>query len=109
MRLAPALIACLVVSARCYAQTWWDDAWACRRTVEVNQPVPQRPGEEAVFASFPTGGFLQADGADIRVLAEDKPAPHKIIFIGPGDRVSLLFRYVPGCRRYYIYYGNPQC
>ncbi len=51
---------------------------------------------------------MRPDGADIRVLGGNRVVPHEVVFIGPGDRVSLLFAYRPGRTEYYIYYGNPE-
>ena len=68
-----------------------------------------RPGQEAAAVEFPTGGHVQPSGDDIRVIVGDNLIPHRIIFVGPGDRVSLLFKHIPGRLRYYIYYGNAKC
>jgi len=94
---------------------WWNEAWKCRRTVEVQWPRRMRPGEEATAVAFPTGGYLQSRGEDIRVIAvtadrKNVPIPHKVIFVGPGDRASLMFPCKPrGYQRYHVYYGNPDC
>lgn len=91
------------------AQPWWNPEWQCRRTVELEAFTRNRPGEEAVFVEFPTGGHVQPDGRDIRVLAGDNPVASQVVFLGPGDRVSILFRPERGRTRYYVYYGNPNC
>ena len=106
------LATCAILSlsaAKAFPQSWWNAEWQCRRIVEVAPPSEKRPGTEAAFVSFPTGGHLQPEGRDIRVLAGDRLLGHQVVFVGPGDRVSLLFQYVPGRREYYIYYGNPTC
>ena len=95
----------------CLAQAWWNDAWQYRRTVEVEPMAYQRPGGEAALVEFTTGGHIQPDGADIRVVgtAKKKLVPHQVVFVGPGDRVSVIFKHIRGMRRYYVYYGNPKC
>ena len=106
-RLAFAAVVVMVAARVCFGQAWWNEDWQCRRTVEVDPPALARPGEEAALVSFTTGGHLRSDGADIRIVAGDEILPHKVVFIGPGDRVSLLFRVMPGRTRYHAYYGNP--
>jgi len=96
-------------SAAAFGQPWWNDAWQCRRTVEVEGSRTGIPGDEAAVVEFTTGGCLQPDGRDIRVVASGRTVPHKIVFIGPGDRVTLLFQVLPVFRQYSIYYGNAAC
>jgi len=88
---------------------WWNEEWRCAREFEVEPPSYERPGEEAVYVAFTTGGYMRPDGADIRVVAGGEVTPHRVIWVGPGDRVSLLFKFVKGQRRYEVYYGNPKC
>ena len=95
--------------APAFGAGWWNEEWRCMRKVTVQEPKPSRPGEEAGFIEFTTGGFLQPTGADIRVLVGGKLTPHQVLSVGPGDRVSLFFKHVPGRTIYQIYYGNPKC
>lgn len=90
------------------AAPWWDDAWSCRRTVKVSPAGRGRPGEEAALVEFTTGGYLRPDGGDLRVFAGPQLIPHKLLFVGPGDRVSLMFPVQPGRAQYDVYYGNPK-
>jgi len=88
---------------------WQDPSRRCMRLVTVEAPASERPGEEAVYVAFPTGGFILPDGADIRVVTGktgDNVVPRKVISVGPGDRVSILFKYVRGETTYRIFYGS---
>ena len=99
----------LLFAASARADAWWDAQWQCRLRVQVDPPKLNRPGQEAVHVAFTTGGFLQPDGDDLRVLAGDDIIPHYVVSIGPGDRVSLMFKYVSDRPVYHVYYGNPNC
>ena len=104
-----ALILCFAVAQVSFAASWWDPQWRCMRRVAADSPIYRRSGRAAVHVEFTTAGYLQAGGEDIRVLAGEKIVPHHIVFVGPGDRVSLLFEYLSGRKGYQIYYGNPAC
>ena len=100
---------CFVTADALAADRWWNNDWHCLRTFEVTPLSYQRPGEEAVHVTFTTGGYLQPNGEDLRVLAGGEIIPHKLVWVGPGDRVSLLFKYVEDKKTYEVYYGNPKC
>ena len=103
-----ALVSAAWAQARKTRDRWWDRRWDCRRTVEVQAPKPKYPGDEVGYVEFRTGGRIEADGRDLRVVAQDKPVAHKIIQLGPGDVCKVAFRLVPGVTTYGIYYGNPK-
>jgi len=100
-----ALSSLLAPAKSASAQSWWDAEWQCRRTITVKKHK-RRPGEEAAHVRFSTGGFLRPDGGDLRVFGKRKIVPYKIVSVGPGDKVSLLFKVLKGCDEYHIYYGN---
>jgi len=109
--LLPAILAALLLNGISLAQRiiWQDPNRRCMRLVAVKPPAEGRPGEEAVHVTFPTGGFLLPDGGDIRVLTGkvgNDAVPYKVIHVGPGDRVSLLFKYVRGENWYRVFYGS---
>jgi len=85
---------------------WWNKQWTCRRKVEVQAPKSKYEGEEVGYVEFRTGGYMQVDGRDLRVVAGRDVMPHKAIQIGPGDFAKVAFRLTEGVKTYYVYYGN---
>ncbi len=103
-----------------HAQSWWNAQWKYRRTIiykpaneqsAYKQTTYKRTNQpDACVVSFLTGGAINPDGSDIRVLGQDgKIRKTFILSIGPGDIVRLAFQ-AKGTKkhRYYIYYGNPK-
>ncbi len=90
------------------AQGWWKSKWKVRRTI-VYKPKDNREGFGCAV-TFLTGGKLRPDGGDIRVIGPgSKVLKHRILRIGPGDIVSIVFDAKGKAeKKYYIYYGNPE-
>ena len=104
------LLALGLVAARgAAAERWWNDEWQCMRKFDVTPLSAARPGAEAVHVSFTTGGYLQPEGRDLRVVTAGEAVGHKVVWVGPGDQVSLLFEPSKDRQTYEVYYGNPNC
>ena len=85
-------------------------AWRVRRTFAIppaSPKQPKMPGLDCVYVEFPTSGFLQPDGRDLRVVMDGKPAPFKIVDIGFGGYVKLVAGITGSSGRMEVYYGNP--
>jgi hypothetical protein len=64
-------------------------------------------GEIAV-ADFYTAGHALPNGADVRVVTDDgKICPTRILKVGPGDTIELIFQLAKFQRKYAVYWGNP--
>jgi len=87
---------------------WWDAKWRFRRAVSVSAvPVTGLPGSEIGVATIITGGQARPDGRDIRVGLRTGPlTPHRVLMVGPGDRVRVAFALKPTVKDYYVYFGN---
>lgn len=90
-----------------YGSVWWKTDWKVRRMVIYKPKGNQNPSGCKV--SFLTAGFLKEDGSDIRVIGPSGiPVRHRILKVGPGDMVSIVFDAKGNSeKRYFIYYGNP--
>ena len=90
---------------------WMDPAWAYRRGVDVPKYKATRlPGADVAVVEMPTGGLCKPDGSDIRVTAAGGAlTAHRVLMMGPGDRVRLAFALrPPAVRNYHVYFGNPK-
>lgn len=87
---------------------WWDREWKHRRTVHVRPPEGALPGKDVGVVSFLTGGLVQPDGRDIRVVNRRDAVPSKVLMMGPGDRCLVIFEMVPGQTVYHVYNNNPR-
>ncbi len=87
---------------------WWNFKWSHRRVVTVSDvPRTRLPGEEVAVVTMPTGGLVRPDGRDIRVATgAGTLLPHRVLMVGPGDRVRVAFALRGGITRYYVYFGN---
>jgi len=102
----------MAVRAASFCGEGWGpySAWKVRRTVGIPPADPKQPkmrGLDCVYATFPTAGFLQPDGRDLRVVIGAKPAPFKVVDIGYGGYVRLVAGLSAAADRMHIYYGNP--
>jgi hypothetical protein len=100
------LIALLfVIPAQAFAVSgWFDDSF--RRPVEVIWDAENAGGSELCYVELYTGGH--PDGSDLRVSTDEgRQVPAKVLRVGPGDRVSLIFSLAKGIKHYHVYFGNP--
>lgn len=108
--LAPWLFAfCTSVGSPSFAHAaWFDAAWPFRREINVNWEAEKSQGHELGLAQVYTAGRHKEDGSDVRVAAEDgRQLPSRVLGVGPGDQVRIVFALTKGQRRYYVYFGNP--
>ncbi len=104
------LIAATVSAAGADESARWRLAgWTHRIEATVsNVTQTHLPGADVAVATFYTGGIAAADARDIRVDAAGAgPVDHRILQVGPGDRLRVAFALRPDVDRYYIYLGNP--
>ncbi len=107
--LSCALLVCALPSANA-AEAWWHKDWKVRRKVVVRGRT-NAPGDDICYAEFYTGGMMQKDGRDVRVVESGRLVPYQIIHFGPGDFVKLVIKLDKtrrSQRTYYVYYGNPK-
>ncbi len=89
-------------------ERWWNRNWKYRRAVTVSDvPKTLLPGDEVGAVTMPTGGFLGPEGRDVRVTtAGGQVTPHRVLMVGPGDRVRVAFALRKGVKKYFVYLGN---
>jgi hypothetical protein len=88
------------------ASGWFDNPF--RRPVEVIWDAEHGGGYELCSVEFYTGGHVNPDGSDLRVATEDgRQVAAKVLRVGPGDKVSLIFSLARGVKKYFVYFGNP--
>jgi hypothetical protein len=89
------------------ASAWFDPAWPFRREVELAWEAEKASGSELALAEIYTAGHHKEDGSDIRVAADDgRVVASRVLGIGPGDFVRLVFNPSKGQRKYHVYFGN---
>jgi tetratricopeptide (TPR) repeat protein len=70
-------------------------------------PATGYPGDDVAVVTMPTGGKIRPDAGDIRVLTgAGQQASHRVLMVGPGDRVRVAFAIRRGASRYWLYFGN---
>lgn len=112
VRLARCLLAWtawMLASAPAGGQEGWSDyAWRYRRSATVKKVRRTGlAGDEIAVVTMPTAGLTAAGAADVRVTTADgKVTPHRILMVGPGDRVRLAFALRPPTSKYFVYFGN---
>jgi hypothetical protein len=63
-------------------------------------------GGEICYVEFYAAGHLLPDGADVRVAMDDgRQVAAKVLMVGPGDRVSVIFSLAKGVKKYFVYFG----
>jgi tetratricopeptide (TPR) repeat protein len=100
------MIAFAAAPSRADNTPWWDPAWAYRRTIEAKPPSTFYAGPDVGVVEFLTGGAIQPDGRDVRVIGRGQVLPAKVIMVGPGDRCLTAFEMLPAVSVYHVYYGN---
>ena len=116
-RVARTLCVCVCVVALAAVQTrggsvGWGryGAWKVRRTVSIpaaDAKQPAMPGSDCCYVVFPTAGFLQADGRDLRVTVDGAAARFRVVDIGYGGSVRLVAAVGKKASHMRVYYGNP--
>ena len=109
----PALRKCLVTvglllcpAVHAATGSWWNDDWACRKTVSV-VPVGDVAEHPAAAITFTTGGELKPDAADLRVINQDgEEVPHSVIASGFEDLCTVAFPVDRPRQEFHLYYGN---
>lgn len=98
---------CCHASAFDVSAAWFDGAWPFRREVNVTWEADKAQGHELALAEVYTAGHHKEDGSDVRVAAEDgRQMASRVLGVGPGDQVRVVFALAKGQRRYYVYFGN---
>ncbi len=88
---------------------WTEGAWQFRRPIDVDWIPDKTSGEEITYVNFYTAGAQQLSGDNIRVADENnKLVPCRVLMIGPGNRMRVLFAPTRGIKRHYVYFGHPK-
>jgi len=98
-----ALILLLVFASPASAETpWWNAAWRCRREVVF----PEKTDANVFEVVFPNHGVGRPDGRDVRVVAGGAELPLRVLSVGPGDTVHVVFER-RGEAPHFIYWDHP--
>jgi len=96
------LLAALASGALAAESPWWDAKWQLRREVVF----PENSGASAFEVTFPNHGLSRADGSDVRVVAGGAELPMRVLSVGPGDLVHVVFERA-GTGPCFIYWNSP--
>ena len=95
----PALLLTALCSPALALSGWFDDSF--RRPIEVIWNAEQAGGYELCYVEFYTGGNMNPDGSDLRIATDEgRQVPAKVLRVGPGDKVSVIFSLFKGARKY---------
>ena len=101
------LLLALMLAPSAASAAWFDNAWPYRRALEVIWDAERAGGAELAMAEFYTAGHHKPNGDDIRVAADDGAlVPSRVLMVGPGDRVRVVFALRKGQRKYFAYFGH---
>jgi PKD domain-containing protein len=110
MTLRPSIFTALCAAALFCAPAradWFDSHWQYRRALKVNWDAARAVGGELATAELYTAGH-ESGGRDVRVTtANGGIVPSRVLDVGPGDLLRLVFALAPGQNNYYVYFGNP--
>jgi tetratricopeptide (TPR) repeat protein len=82
----------------------WSARLARRRAV---LDVSRAEDSPAAYVEFLSGGYCDPGGQDITVFDEKgNRVPHRIMSIGPGDRLLIAYQ-LTDSKRYFLYYSQP--
>jgi hypothetical protein len=103
-------IAILAIGQTATGQSRWAEPdCAYRRSITVAWNSDNPDGREMAMVDCLTSGHANADGGDVRVTTADgREIPSRVLFVGPGDSVRVLFPLAAGVRQYEVYFGNPR-
>lgn len=88
---------------------WWDEAWPCRRVFRILRTPPNLQVTNAVAVEFLTGGRVQPDGRDVRVVGpEGQEVRSRVLRVEPEGVTAVAFEVLQPGGLYAVYYGHPQ-
>ena len=98
----------MLLAAGSVRAAWSQPAWSCRRPVAVTWDAEHASGRELASVEFYTDGRGKPDASDVRIATEDgRLVLSRLLQVGPGDRVRMLFALQKGVRDYDLFFGNP--
>jgi len=78
-----------------------------RRTLELISDPHRVDADDTCVAEFYAPGLAKPDGSDLRIADENgKFVPSRVLMVGPGDRVRMLFNPLKNQIKYAVYWGN---
>ena len=108
----------LLLSLPAAAQAWWNDDWAFRKSIVIEQGASAEPAPLLVRlhpGNFSFFSDMQADGGDIRFVAGDDRTPlrHRIERFDPVNGLAIIWVESPSAKagdaaasQVWMYYGN---
>lgn len=84
---------------------WWDPGWSCRREVFLE---PGGNTSRVAAVEMPTLGKVNGDGSDVRVISGGVVLKHQVLWVGPDDRMKIVFEMPAGAAPVHSYFGNPK-
>ncbi len=86
---------------------WHDPAWTFRRSLQLTLSAERVNGDELARCTFLSNSKHKADGSDFRVVtAGGRVTRSRVVSVGAGDEIELVFDTVKGIRDYYVYFAN---
>jgi len=87
---------------------WWNSDFKCRKTVYPLLWEKTQQSSGIVYAIFTTGGLVNDNGSDIRVIDNlGNIVPYKLIHCDPFGKTKIIFDAKTSFENYYIYFNNP--
>ncbi|MDQ1256646.1 MAG: hypothetical protein QG656_1244 [Candidatus Hydrogenedentes bacterium] len=105
-RAISALLGILLLTSGAWAAPagWWNEGYACRKTVQV---LGGGNADDAAIVAFSTGGNMRANAEDLRVVdGNGAEVPYYVVSAGFDDACTVAFPADSGQTQYYLYYGN---
>jgi len=68
--------------------------------------VPAGKQYTVIVTEFFHHGEIHPDGKNVVVMAQNRPAPMRVLQVGPGDFCRIAFQPIQGQSEYDIYYGG---
>lgn len=108
----------LLLSLPAAAQAWWNDDWAFRKSIVIEQGAPAEPAPLLVRlhpGNFSFFSDMQAGGGDIRFVAGDDRTllRHRIERFDPANGLAFIWVEAPKAKagdavasQVWMYYGN---
>jgi PKD repeat protein len=103
------LLLFFLLPAKSASAGWVDEGWTYRRPVEAAWESGKATGGELAVAEFYTAGHHLPNGADVRVASgEGREIASRVLQVGPGDQVRVVFELQKKQKNYWVYFGNPK-
>src|SRR5256885_160476 len=101
-RVSPVMFFFFTINLASLAHAAWPDPpGPFRRSIDVEWAAERGTGEQLATAEIYTGGHHQPSGENIRVATEEgKFLPSRVLMIGPGDKLRILFALQPNSKCY---------